>query len=81
MWSQRTAIPTPPPPLDLLGGVLDRAGPVERRRLAAHAAAGDEDGRAPLAQHLGDRLASAAARPRHERDLVVQLTHRPSVPT
>jgi hypothetical protein len=56
----------------LLRGVVDRAGTVERGRLAANGAAGDIDDRAFLAEDERDPLSAAAARTGDERDGSVQ---------
>jgi hypothetical protein len=47
---------------ELLGSVVDRAGAVERGRLAADGTAGGVDDRALLAEDERDPLAAAAAR-------------------
>jgi hypothetical protein len=47
---------------DLVSGLFDHAGPVERRRFPANAAAGDVHGRALLAEDDCNSPAAAAAR-------------------
>jgi hypothetical protein len=56
----------------LLGGVVDRAGTSQRRRLAAHAATADVDRRPLLTERERDALAAPAARAGDERDFLLQ---------
>ena len=55
----------------LVGGVVDGAGPVEGRRLAADAPPSDVDGGALLAKHERDPLPATAASPGDERDAIL----------
>src|SRR5207249_4495833 len=56
----------------LLGGVVDRAGAPQRRRLAADAATADIHDRAPLAEHERDALAATTACPGDKRNFPFQ---------
>src|SRR5919199_4816580 len=59
----------------LLGGVLNRPRPAERRRLAANTPSGDVDGRSLLAQDERDPFPAAAARASDESDPILQPLH------